>query len=80
MPQLAIYLDEETARLLSEASEREGISRSAWVRKAVETRLKNRLPDSFFEILGTWEDDREPDEILRDIRAEVAQKERPALR
>jgi hypothetical protein len=35
---------------------------------------KDRLPDSFFEVLGTWEDDREPEEILRDIRQEVPQK------
>ncbi len=80
MPQLAIYLDDETAKLLDEASEREGISRSAWVRQAVESRLKSRLPESFFEVLGTWEDEREPDEILRDIRAEVAQGERQTLR
>jgi predicted DNA-binding protein len=80
VPQLAIYLDDETAKLLAEASEREGISRSAWVRQAVEARLKSRLPDSFFEVLGSWEDDREPEEILRDIRAGVAQREREALR
>lgn len=80
MPQLAIYLDEETAKLLTEASEREGISRSAWVRQAVEARLRSRLPESFFEVLGTWEDDRQPEEILRDLRSEAPQKEREALR
>jgi predicted transcriptional regulator len=80
MPQLAIYLDDETARQLEEASEREGLSRSAWVKRAVQAHLNNRLPDSFFEVLGTWEDDREPAEILRDIRSEVPQKERTALR
>ena len=31
-----------------------------------------RLPKKFFEVLGTWEDDREPEEILRDIRAAAA--------
>lgn len=80
MPQLAIYLDDETAKLLAEASEKEGVSRSAWVREAVEARLKSRLPDSFFEVLGTWEDDREPDQILRDIREEAPQRVREALR
>lgn len=79
MPQLAIYLDDETSKLLDEASEREGVSRSAWVRRAVQSRLKNRLPDSFFAVLGTWEDDREPDEILRDIRQEAPQKNREPL-
>lgn len=79
MPQLAIYLDDETAKQLSEASDREGISRSAWVKRAVHAHLKNRLPDSFFEVLGTWEDDREPEEILRDIRSDMPQKERESL-
>lgn len=40
---------------------------------------KNRLPESFFAVLGTWEDDRDPEEILRDIRRRVAQEEREAI-
>ena len=27
-----------------------------------------RLPESFFEVLGSWEDERGPERILRDIR------------
>lgn len=79
MPQLAIYLDDETSKLLDEASEREGVSRSAWVRRAVQARLKDRLPDSFFAVLGTWEDDRDPEEILRDIRQGTSQRNREPL-
>jgi hypothetical protein len=37
------------------------------------------LPDSFFAVLGTWEDERDPEEILRDIRQEVPQKKREPL-
>ncbi|HEV2855468.1 MAG TPA: CopG family transcriptional regulator [Thermoanaerobaculia bacterium] len=79
MSQLAIYLDDDTSRLLDEAAEREGVSRSAWVRQAVQSRLRNRLPDSFFAVLGTWEDGRDPEEILRDIRQEIPQKHREPL-
>ncbi len=79
MTQLAIYLDEGTAERLDEAAQREGLSRSAWVRRAIQARLENRLPDSFFAVLGTWEDDRTPDEILADIRAEVPQADREQL-
>ena len=71
MPRLPIYLDDETLRLLNEASGREGVSRSAWVSRAVQAQLKNCLPDSFFDVLGTWEDDRDPEEILRDIRSQT---------
>jgi predicted transcriptional regulator len=69
MPRIAIYLDEDTKRRLTEAAEQEGVSRSAWVKRAVQSRLKDRLPESFFEVLGTWEDDREPEQILRDLRS-----------
>lgn len=79
MPQLAIYLDDETARRLDQEAEREGVSRSAWVRQAVASRLDSRLPESFFAVLGTWEDDREPEEILRDIRAAAPERPRPAI-
>ncbi len=37
------------------------------------------LPDSFFAVLGTWEDERDPEEILRDIRREASQKNREPL-
>ncbi len=68
MSQLAIYLDEETAALLDKAAQKEGVSRSAWVRRAIQSSLTNALPESFFEVLGSWEDDRSPDEIIREIR------------
>jgi hypothetical protein len=79
MPQVVIYLDQETAALLEDELRRTGLSRSAWVREAIEMRLRNRLPESFFELYGSWEDDREPEEILREIRAGYADRERPSL-
>jgi len=54
------------------AARRERVSRSAWIRGAVEARLAGRLPDSFFEVLGAWEDTRSPEQIVRDIRRDVS--------
>jgi predicted transcriptional regulator len=79
MPQLAIYLDEKTARKLDAAARRSGMSRSAWVRRALEAQLAGALPESFFSVLGTWEDERTADEILGDIRSGREQDERPPL-
>jgi len=79
MTQLAVYLDEETAALLEEASRKAKISRSAWVREAIQSHLRNRLPESFFSTLGAWEDEREPEAILRDIRTDVPQPDRASL-
>jgi ribbon-helix-helix CopG family protein len=80
MPQLAIYLDEQTARLLDRAARREGISRSAWVRSVVRSRVTDRLPDAFFAVLGRWEDGRSSEEILRDIRGGTRQRRHERLR
>lgn len=68
MTQLAVYLDEETATLLEEAARQAKVSRSSWVREAIQSHLRNRLPESFFATLGAWEDERDAEEILRDIR------------
>jgi hypothetical protein len=65
---LNIDLDEKTVALLDEAAHKEGVSRSIWVRRAIESRLNNPLPESFFEVLGTWEDHRSPQEIIDEIR------------
>ena len=80
MPQVAIYLDKKTAELLNRTARREGMSRSAWVAQAVRAGVADRLPNGFFAVLGTWEDDRTPVQILRDIRGGARQRRREALR
>ena len=76
MAQLAIYLDDGTAKRLEVEARKAGKSRSAWVRELVAERLEDRLPDWWFELLGTLEDDRTTDEIVRDIRSVPEQHER----
>jgi predicted DNA-binding protein len=79
MSQLALYLDDETANRIDEAARRRGMSRSAWVRAVIQKQLDEQLPDSFFDVLGTWQDDRTPEEIVKDIRAGDDQAERPEI-
>jgi hypothetical protein len=79
MTQLAIYLDTDTAHLLGEAAKQDGVSRSAWVRQAIQSQLRNRLPDSFFDVLGTWEDDRQPDDIVKSFRDGAVESTRAPL-
>jgi predicted transcriptional regulator len=80
MPQVAVYFDDETARLLEAGANREGKSRSAFVRDAVREKLKSEpFPEWWFENLGTWEDDRSPEEILADIRSGPEQRERASF-
>ena len=79
MAQVAIYLDDETIDRLDAASKRDGMSRSAWVRMAVQARLTGQLPESFFNVLGTWEDDGDADAILRELRENAEQNDRPSI-
>ena len=83
MPQLAIQLDEDTAAALDEAAAKDAVSPSDWAQQAVVIRLQpqrgDRLPQSFFDVLGTWEDDGEPDQILRRIREGTAESSREPL-
>jgi predicted DNA-binding protein len=80
MTEIAIELDDETAERLRQASKKDGISPSAWVKQAIRIRLEDKLPDSFFAVLGTWEDSRSTEEILRDLRTEAPQAKRAALK
>ena len=79
MPQVTIYLDEETNKQLSEACERQKRSKSAIAAEAIRKSLNNRLPASFFELFGSWEDSRSHEEIMADIRANDYQPDRPRL-
>jgi predicted DNA-binding protein len=70
MPQIAIYLDNEIAKRLTAGAAKAGKSRSAFAREAIEEKLEpGPLPDWWFDLLGTWEDDRSAEEILRDIKS-----------
>ncbi|MFN0147493.1 MAG: CopG family transcriptional regulator [Dehalococcoidia bacterium] len=80
MPQLTIYLDEETARKLDRAAEREKVSRSAFAANAIRDATAKSAWDGMLAVLGTWEDDRTVEEILADIDAGYApDREHPVL-
>ncbi len=80
MAQLAIYIDDKTAREIKKVSRQSGVSRSEWVSKVIKKELKSQIPKEFFQVLGTWEDDRSSHKILKDIRENSFQKPRPEFR
>jgi hypothetical protein len=79
MLELAIDLDQGTVRSLNEAAEREGVSPSTWAGEAIRERLDCKRREALLALYGAWQDDREPEEILRDIRDHSSQRERVAL-
>lgn len=68
MPQLALYVENALMKRLDRAAKQAGLSRSGFVARVLSQQLEDRLPETFFEVLGTWEDTRSPVEIVRDIR------------
>ena len=68
MPYLKIYTDERTFKEIDKVSKEEGVSRSGWVSRLIKKELCDQIPESFFKVLGTWEDDRSPEKIIEDIR------------
>ena len=80
MPQLTIYLDAETAHLLDAAAKQEGVSRSSLAAEAIRRRLTPRFSEEWLANLGSWEDERTPEEILAESRQhDLPQPEREPL-
>lgn len=79
MQRVVVTLDEDLSQRLTAAAEHAGKSRSAYARELIAKNFANRFPEWWFENLGTWEDDRSPEEILADIRSGTEQREREPL-
>ncbi len=68
MAQLAIYLEDRLAKRLEKAVKASGQSKSRWVAEAIKRSLQDHWPDGFFDLAGRWQDDKSPDEIIKEIR------------
>jgi len=75
MTQLAIYLDEDLAERLERTVRASGKSKSKWVSDAIRAALKDRWPEGFFELAGSWRDDGGPEEIMGRIRQGMGKSE-----
>jgi predicted transcriptional regulator len=76
MPQLAIYIDDNLSKKLDKAIKVSGKSRSRWVADAIEARLQDEWPEDFFELAGSWEGEKTPEEIMAQIRKGLDQTEK----
>ncbi len=56
MPQLSLYLDDGTLKLVERAAKLKNTSISKWVRGKVLQSLKNEWPDGYFDLFGAVED------------------------
>lgn len=65
MPQLTIYLDQETDNLVREASRRSGEPASKWIAEAIRRRAKHEWPADVLAIFGSWPSDFPESDSLR---------------
>jgi len=63
MPQITIYLDEETARRMEASVRKAGISKSRWIADAVRSKSADEWTQEIKDMVGSWDDFPESDEI-----------------
>ena len=75
MPQLTIYLDQETQALLDGAVSRSGQSKSGWIASAIRARAGAEWPREVVALAGAWKD-LETAERLRATKGKDIRRER----
>ena len=56
MPQLSLYFDDATLKLVEKAAQHSNTSISRWVRGKVLESLENEWPEGYFTLFGSIED------------------------
>lgn len=80
MSQIAIYIEPPLEKKLSRAAKLEGKSRSAWVKEAILEKINAKLPEGWFKVWGSWEDNRSPEKILKDVKSGYVEQRRETLK
>jgi len=56
MPQVTLYIDDETAAKLKKAAKQAGVSRSRWLAKLIQQRTATEWPQAIKDLAGAWSD------------------------
>ncbi len=56
MPQLSLYLDEKTLKMVQQAAKLSRISVSKWVANQLKAQLHNEWPQEYFKLFGSIAD------------------------
>jgi len=56
MPQVMIYLDEETERVMRRVAEQEGLPYSRWVAGLIREAARDTWPEDFLKLAGAFPD------------------------
>ena len=76
MGQVTIYLDDETEERMKQAADDAGVPRSRWVADLIRERTRADWPESFRDLVGSWEGDfPEVDEIRASLGQDAPRDE-----
>ena len=67
MTRLTVYIEDNLSERLEKAVKASGKSKSKWIADAIKTALNDQWLEAFFDLAGSWKDERDPDEILKEI-------------
>ena len=71
MPQISLYLDDDTARRMKRAAKSAGLSQSRWVARLVRERTASEWPPSVVRLAGAWTDFPEAEELRRSLGTDL---------
>jgi len=57
MPQISLYIDEDTLEKIEHIAKNENISISKWVGNNIKSLIKNQYPNDFFSLFGAIGDE-----------------------
>ncbi len=75
MPQVTLYLDDETQARMKAAAKAAGVSQSRWLAEVVRLKTASEWPAEVVELAGTWRD-APTAEALRRSKARDVRRER----
>ena len=67
MTQLAIYIEDKLSEKLEKVVKASGKSKSKWIADVIKKELDDQWPENFFNLAGSWKDNKDPDEIIQEI-------------
>lgn len=74
MPQVTIYMDEETAKRAKATASARGLSLSRWIAELIRDKTENEWPESVKSLGGAWKDFPTTEELRRDEGVDSARE------
>jgi hypothetical protein len=75
MPQVTIYLDQDTEKRARKAARSEGISLSKWIAETLREKTAGTWPKAVLDLAGAWPDFPRLDELRRPAPRDARREE-----